>query len=285
MLTRSIKRIIDSLESSKKPLSSYQKLKENVEFLSKLVPLLGAFYIAVVSILQYWYCMKAETFYRIDKSLFYSKNLIYSMTLSFIILILCVGLYVVYDTLYRIFSQEDSDNLFILNLFVISSLVTIILIKNNELIRNNIISLLGFIISFVVTKITKGKKQDTIKMGISRLFKIFILGYFFYLAFLSISVVINSELENKVDYEIALPINSDNNDWLFSGKGDNSQIFDVVILHSDTQVILMKGKLEKGELILYYAGYSFQDADKYMYVRQIFSKTSPSKELPYELLN
>lgn len=72
---------------------------------------------------------------------------------------------------------------------------------------------------------------------------------------------------------------------LFSSKGENSQFCNVVILHSASQVILMKGKIEKDELILYQAVYSFQDADKYVYVRQIFSKTSPSEELPYELLN
>lgn len=275
----------DTNESEKIYILSTQRLKELTGFLSTLFPVLGTFYVTVVSTLQYWYCQKAEKFYRIDKSLFYSKNLIYSMTVSFIILILCVGLYVVYNILYRKFSQEDSDNLFILNLFVIFLFVIFIIIKNPELIGNDFILLLGFIISFVFTKITKGKKQNKITMGISCLFKIIILGYSFYLAYLSISVVINTELEKKVDYEIAFPIDSDNNDLLFSSKGENSQFCNVVILHSASQVILMKGKIEKDELILYQAVYSFQDADKYVYVRQIFSKTSPSEELPYELLN
>jgi len=182
------------------------------------------------------------------------------------------------------FAKKDSDNLFILNLFVTATSFSFMFIHNPELRPNDFFWLLVLIIPFLVTKFSNCKKQSPVVFIISCVCKIFIIICFLYAAFCLISRVMNNEVEKKVDYEIAFPIDSDNKDWLFSSKGDNSQIFDVVILHSGTQVILMKGKLEKGELILYYAGYSFQDADKYMYVRQIFSKTSPS-ELPYELLN
>lgn len=75
MLRRRIKMIIVSLESNKKPLSFYQKLKENAEFLSNLVPVLGAVYTIMLVLFQYKYCLDAEKFYKIDSIHFLTDNI------------------------------------------------------------------------------------------------------------------------------------------------------------------------------------------------------------------
>ena len=109
---------------------------------------------------------------------------------------------------------------------------------------------------------------------ISAIIKLLIIAAYLFSIYQYITVISKSEIEYKKDYEIAFPLDRNNSDWYCGSKKNDSQIFDIVILHKDSQVLLMKGKIEKAQLTLYKGVYSFQDIDKYMYVEKNFTDVS-----------
>ena len=79
----------------------------------------------------------------------------------------------------------------------------------------------------------------------------------------------------KKEYEIAENIEH-SKDWL--NKNINNTLVNVVVLHSGSQVLLMKGYMQnENELIIYTGVYSFQDIDKYSYKKIKFTKISTSE--------
>lgn len=132
--------------------------------------------------------------------------------------------------------------------------------------------ILSILISIFDIKLSGKPKQE--KKIIYIVIKILIIGSFLFSIYAYMTVISKSEIEFKKDYEIAFPIDSNNTDWYCGSKNNDSQIFDIVILHRDSQVLLMKGKIEKAQLTLYKGVYSFQDIDKYMYVEKNFTDVS-----------
>ena len=86
--------------------------------------------------------------------------------------------------------------------------------------------------------------------------------------------------ELKRDYEIATLVDSNNTDWYYGSKNNDSHIFDIVILRGDSQVLLMKGKIEKARLTLYKGVYTFQDIDKFVYVKMHFEDVISIESYP-----
>lgn len=259
------------------------ELKEVTEFLSDLFPVLGSIFLIIVMLTQYWYSNKAESFYGIDKSLFYSKNLVYFVTISIIALGSFVILFLSYLKSYSVQKKDLQDFFIIIIMNVVSMIVPlfVLMMKFPNLIVNIILFIIGIVI-IPIFDIVLSDKSKPKAMYIYIVIKILIIAAYLFTINAYIKIISKSEIEFKKDYEIAFPVDSNNTDWYYGSKNNHSQIFDIVILHRDSQVLLMKGKIEKAKLTLYKGVYSFQDIDKYMYIKKNFEGVSPTEEFPSE---
>lgn len=253
-------------------------LKELTEFLSDLFPVLGSIFLIIVLLVQYLYSIRAESFYGIDKSLFYSENLVYFVTITISTLGLFVALFLSYCNLHDM-HKKDCQAIIIMFIFDFGSMITPLLVLMMKLPnRFVIIALIAVSIAFSILDIVLSDKSKHKAKNIYIVIKIIVILCYLFSIYAYMTVRSKSEIEFKKDYEIAFPIDSNNTDWYCGSKNNDSQIFDIVILHKDSQVLLMKGKIEKAQLTLYKGVYSFQDIDKYMYVEKNFTGVS-SKEV------
>lgn|GEM_PF-6668006 len=254
-------------------------LKELTEFLSDLFPVLGSIFLTIVLLVQYWYSKTAESFYGIDKSLFYSKNLVYFVTINIITLGLFVTLFLLYCN-FNIAQKKDLEAKIFIFIFNFGSMIVPILILNLVLKFPSLgffifLLFISFVISILDIVFSDKSKHNNIRIIIiAVIIKLLIIAAYLFSFYQYITVISKSEIEFKKDYEIAFPVDSNNTDWYYGSKNNDSQIFDIVILHKDSQVLLMKGKIEKAQLTLYKGLYSFQDIDKYTYVEKNFTDVS-----------
>lgn len=258
-------------------------LKEVTEFISDLFPVLGSIFFIIVLLVQYWYSITAESFYGIDKSLFYYKNLVYFVTITISTLGLYVALFLSYCNLHNV-HKKDCQAIIIMFIFDFGSMITplfVLMMKLPNLIVFIVLIVLGIVV--VILDIVLSNKSNHKAENIYIVIKIIIILCFLFTIYAYMTVSSKSEIESKQDYEIAFPVDSNNTDWYYGSKNNDSQIFDIVILHKDSQVLLMKGKIEKAQLTLYKGVYSFQDIDKYAYMKKNFTKgVSLTEESPSE---
>ena len=247
-------------------------LKEVTEFISDLFPVLGSIFFIIVLLVQYWYSITAESFYGIDKSLFYYKNLVYFVTITISTLGLYVALFLSYCNLHNV-HKKDCQAIIIMFIFDFGSMITPLFVLMMKL-PNLIVFIVLIVLSIVVVilDIVLSNKSNYKAENIYIVIKIIIILCFLFTIYAYMTVSSKSEIESKQDYEIAFPVDSNNTDWYYGSKNNDSQIFDIVILHKDSQVLLMKGKIEKAQLTLYKGVYSFQDIDKYAYMKKNFTK-------------
>lgn len=258
-------------------------LKELTEFLSDLFPVLGSIFLIIVYLAQIWYSSTAENFYGIDKSLFYSKNLVYSVTITISTLGLYVALFLSYYNSHDM-HKKDCQAIIIMFIFDFGSMITPLLVLMMKLPNLCVIIVLIILsIAFSILDIVLSDKSKHKAKNIYIVIKIIIILCYLFSIYAYMTVRNKSEIEFKKDYEIAFPVDSNNTDWYYGSKNNDSQIFDIVILHRDSQVLLMKGKIEKRKLILYKGVYSFQDIDKYAYMKKSFTEgVSLTEESPSE---
>lgn len=263
-------------------------LKELTEFLSDLFPVLGSIFLIIVTLAQYWYSNIAESFYGIDKSLFYSKNLVYFVTITISTLGLYVALFLSYCNLHNM-HKKDCQAIIIMFIFDFGSMITPLLVLMMKL--SKLCVIIAFIasivlsIAFSILDIVLSDKSKHKAKNIYIVIKVIIILCYLFSIYVYMAVRSKSEIESKQDYEIAFPVDSNNTDWYYGSKNNDSQIFDIVILHKDSQVLLMKGKIEKAQLTLYKGVYSFQDIDKYAYMKKNFTKgVSLTEESPSEAI-
>lgn len=258
-------------------------LKELTEFLSDLFPVLGSIFLIIVYLAQIWYSSTAENFYGIDKSLFYSKNLVYSVTITISTLGLYVALFLSYYNSHDM-HKKDCQAIIIMFIFDFGSMITPLLVLMMKLPNLCVIIVLIILsIAFSILDIVLSDKSKHKAKNIYIVIKIIIILCYLFSIYAYMTVRNKSEIEFKKDYEIAFPVDSNNTDWYYGSKNNDSQIFDIVILHRDSQVLLMKGKIEKRKLILYKGVYSFQDIDKYAYMKKNFTEgVSLTEESPSE---
>ena len=247
-------------------------LKEVTEFISDLFRVLGSIFFIIVLLVQYWYSITAESFYGIDKSLFYYKNLVYFVTITISTLGLYVALFLSYCNLHNV-HKKDCQAIIIMFIFDFGSMITPLFVLMMKL-PNLIVFIVLIVLSIVVVilDIVLSNKSNYKAENIYIVIKIIIILCFLFTIYAYMTVSSKSEIESKQDYEIAFPVDSNNTDWYYGSKNNDSQIFDIVILHKDSQVLLMKGKIEKAQLTLYKGVYSFQDIDKYAYMKKNFTK-------------
>ncbi|WP_315365565.1 hypothetical protein [Oribacterium sinus] len=263
--------------SKKKTILINPLLKELTEFLSDLFPVLGAIFLIIVSLVQFWYSVSAENFYGIDKSLFYSENLIYFIIFAIITLGFFILIFISYFKLYTAekIGMTEIFSIIIIYLGTMIVPVLVLIIKNPNLICDIILFVLSLIIpiadivSSVIYK-PKSKTKYYICKIIFYICKIIFCIAFLYSVYIYINITSKSMTELKRDYEIATLVDSNNTDWYYGSKNNDSHIFDIVILRGDSQVLLMKGKIEKARLTLYKGVYTFQDIDKFVYVKMHF---------------
>lgn len=258
-------------------------LKELTEFLSDLFPVLGSIFLIIVYLAQIWYSSTAENFYGIDKSLFYSKNLVYSVTITISTLGLYVALFLSYYNSHDM-HKKDCQAIIIMFIFDFGSMITPLLVLMMKLPNLCVIIVLIILsIAFSILDIVLSDKSKHKAKNIYIVIKIIIILCYLFSIYAYMTVRNKSEIEFKKDYEIAFPVDSNNTDWYYGSKNNDSQIFDIVILHRDSQVLLMKGKIEKRKLIFYKGVYSFQDIDKYAYMKKNFTEgVSLTEESPSE---
>ena len=160
-------------------------------------------------------------------------------------------------------------------IFDFGSMITPLFVLMMKL-PNLIVFIVLIVLSIVVVilDIVLSNKSNHKAENIYIVIKIIIILCFLFTIYAYMTVSSKSEIESKQDYEIAFPVDSNNTDWYYGSKNNDSQIFDIVILHKDSQVLLMKGKIEKAQLTLYKGVYSFQDIDKYTYVEKNFTDVS-----------
>ena len=278
--------------SKKKTILINPLLKELTEFLSDLFPVLGAIFLIIVSLVQFWYSVSAENFYGIDKSLFYSENLIYFIIFAIITLGFFILIFISYFKLYTAekIGMTEIFSIIIIYLGTMIVPVLVLIIKNPNLICDIILFVLSLIIpiadivSSVIYK-PKSKTKYYICKIIFYICKIIFCIAFLYSVYIYINITSKSMTELKRDYEIATLVDSNNTDWYYGSKNNDSHIFDIVILRGDSQVLLMKGKIEKARLTLYKGVYTFQDIDKFVYVKMHFEDVISMEVSPSVLTN
>ena len=283
--------------SKKKTILINPLLKELTEFLSDLFPVLGAIFIIIVSLVQFWYSVSAENFYGIDKSLFYSENLIFFVIFAIITLGFFILIFISYFKLYTAEKKGMTEIFSIIIIYfgtmIVPVLVLIIkivpvlvlIIKIPYLIFDIILFVLSLIlpiadiVSSVIYK-PKSKTKYYICKIIFYICKIIFCIAFLHSVYIYINITSKSMTELKRDYEIATLVDSNNTDWYYGSKNNDSHIFDIVILRGDSQVLLMKGKIEKARLTLYKGVYTFQDIDKFVYVKMHFEDVISIESYP-----
>lgn len=273
--------------SKKKTILINPLLKELTEFLSDLFPVLGAIFLIIVSLVQFWYSVSAENFYGIDKSLFYSENLIFFVIFAIITLGFFILIFISYFKLYTA-EKIGMTEIFSITIIYFGTMIVpvlVLIIKIPYLIFDIILFVLSLIIpiadivSSVIYK-PKSKTEYYICKIIFYICKIIFCIAFLNSVYIYINITSKSMTELKRDYEIATLVDSNNTDWYYGSKNNDSHIFDIVILRGDSQVLLMKGKIEKARLTLYKGVYTFQDIDKFVYVKMHFEDVISIESYP-----
>lgn len=278
MLIRKNKLIIDSLERSKKSLSFYQKLKEIVEFLSNLVPVLGAVYAIVLVLFQYKYCQDAENFYNIDSIHFSTDNIqrLLLPLLLIIVYLICIVIFKCSLIKRRKINKDDVWNSLInINVNIIASSVFMggVFISLSGVIKI-IYFFLGIIYIFIeliclvgcITNKSENKNENckqkdlfTFILDILCLIILVLAGVFFFQYQID-----NNRFFQTKKYEIINDVNTD----FDSNKLD----VDVVILHKGSQIITKKGKIIGRRLFLDRSSYELKDSTQYKYVLRNFEE-------------
>lgn len=278
----------NEIKNEKQAILINPTLKELTEFLSDLFPVLGSIFLIIVYLAQIWYSSTAENFYGIDKSLFYSKNLVYFVAIT-------IGtsfLFVTQLFLYRnLDTVQKKDWQVILTRFLLSFGSMILplyffMMKFPNWILNLILFIMSIAISVLDIVLSDESKEKS--NPIHNVIRIIIICAYFFSIFLYVKAIIKSHVEFKKDYEIAYPIDSNNTDWYYNIRNYDSQIYDIVILHNDSQVLIMKGSKKESkigdkkevQLTLYKGVYCFKDIDKYVYVKEHFDVVSPIESYP-----
>lgn len=270
--------IINSLRSK----DDSHSLKEVFELMVAILTVFGALYLIFTTIIQYIYSCEAEDIYKIRKEFFYSKNLLSVQMTSLFVLSIYMAIVIVGIVL--ILKMKRTIGFYILSFIYVSLAMYIctitIIVRHAQFFSNNITLWGIFIIDIIIFPVVA--IYLLIRFEEVQIRHLLFLGVMICMIVYSFSILFPSTFQkesykHKKEYEIAENIEP-SKDWLKNNKKINTTLVNVVVLHSGSQVLLMKGYMQnENELIIYTGVYSFQDIDKYSYKKIKFTKISTSE--------